>query len=650
MTWRERCQASGDSKTLAGILLCGLFAIGAYLRLNGIFVWPVSDDEYYSTTAVLRILEMGLPVDHCDGLYFRAPLFHYLAAAVAWPMTTDMVPGALRIVSSIASLITAPALLLIGRRMGSPFAGLLASALFLLSVWEIEFARFARMYALFACVAVWQVFYVQRYADTNRERDFYIAVVLALLGALSWAGGIFLVALPALAWWLKSQALPWRKLMVLVGSALLAIIARVLPQALSSPGPPSTAGAASAGMLINPFGDRLAEPYMVTVPLVFCLVMLIAGLLFRKQLSEIMDAWPDWLALGLIATSTAAGLALASVIVFSIYSLRDDAHNRSEKLWIFGGVLLAGVLLWTVAHLLYGTGPKGIAVLLFDYPDVWRRFLVPWFEVMPIWTAMLLAGTGVLFASSVLRPHRTSDGARLFLCAQIVLVSLATAINTDYIATRYTFFVYPLLLVAAALPLAWMIMAMTRRFPQPAAATAICVAIFVASEDHSLRPLVSINDYHHTFRIDYSSALANHYYPKSDYRAAAEYINVQARNGDLVIATHQAQSFYLDNIDYIFKGESSLEYPRVVCRPANIDRWTGKPVLGSIADVVVATASADPSASVWILTRTVEHAPTQHEKQFSSVLGDQFVHVTPDSRLAVAQVDANNLPGKRRVQ
>lgn len=138
----------------------------------------------------------------------------------------------LRLPAALLAIANVPLLHLLGRRIATPSAGLLAAALLALSAYHVWYSQEARMYSLLACTATaygWAAF---RALERSGPRP---AVLLALTGALlvyshpygplTWAG-IGLGALLVLGWRRDWPGLGW-----LAGAGIATILA-FLPWAL----------------------------------------------------------------------------------------------------------------------------------------------------------------------------------------------------------------------------------------------------------------------------------------------------------------------------------------------------------------------------------------------------------------------------------
>ncbi|HEX6998132.1 MAG TPA: glycosyltransferase family 39 protein [Gammaproteobacteria bacterium] len=166
--------------TAWGALLV-LTAIGAYVRLANLGALGFRWDEKYSSLAVKGILEHGIPELPSGMVYLRGGWLSYLMAASAQLLGHDEL--ALRLPVALFGVAIIPAAFLLGRALFGVPVGLLTAALVAFSAWDVELARYARMYAPFAFFYVLTILAVWRY---RVERE-------------SFAGGLLCIALALVA-------------------------------------------------------------------------------------------------------------------------------------------------------------------------------------------------------------------------------------------------------------------------------------------------------------------------------------------------------------------------------------------------------------------------------------------------------------------
>ncbi len=132
----------------------------------------------------------GWPAFDCGGQLQRGLLLQYLTAplsllGVSWESAPRIVSAHLQPAGPARGVRRRPP-----RRR--PALGLLALTVIALSVWETEMARFGRMYAPFQAVFLWYlVFFLRRTVDRD-SRAAVPMVILTIIGALLWEGGVLL--------------------------------------------------------------------------------------------------------------------------------------------------------------------------------------------------------------------------------------------------------------------------------------------------------------------------------------------------------------------------------------------------------------------------------------------------------------------------
>ena len=147
---------------------------------------PFSIDEYYFYKSINLIQESGLPEFLCGGYYVRGILLQYIILPFVSLLENQEL--ATRLPIALFSILTFPAIYLIGRDMGSRYIGILALFLFSFSIWQIEFARFARMYAPFQMLFMWQVLLFINPKLPTRNTNVLLNSVISCIAILFYEG------------------------------------------------------------------------------------------------------------------------------------------------------------------------------------------------------------------------------------------------------------------------------------------------------------------------------------------------------------------------------------------------------------------------------------------------------------------------------
>ena len=173
-------------------LLLGLTA-GLYGRIDGFGLRPLAVDEYYFVQSVGFILDHGIPSYPSGGFYGRGPLLQYVTAAGTFVLGVN--EFAFRFPSFLFSLGSILLAYAYGRRvMGRP-AALALGLVLLVSSWQIEFARFARMYSAFQFVTLLFLIALDDAYVRGKMQRRYVPHLLVIIAILTHELGILLAPL-----------------------------------------------------------------------------------------------------------------------------------------------------------------------------------------------------------------------------------------------------------------------------------------------------------------------------------------------------------------------------------------------------------------------------------------------------------------------
>ena len=182
----EEDTATGGLARGTLVALVVVVACGAGLRLWDLGASRLSIDESY--TAMAARLPAGDLVRHIDATDPHGPLAYLLLRPVA-AFTTDL--GALRMVSAVASIGALVIMAIWQRRAG--VAGLVTTAVFALSPFQLVYGRQVRMYGLLVLAGVTAAWAANRWLDATGRGWAVLAAVAGLVAALSHGTGVLLL-------------------------------------------------------------------------------------------------------------------------------------------------------------------------------------------------------------------------------------------------------------------------------------------------------------------------------------------------------------------------------------------------------------------------------------------------------------------------
>lgn len=170
------------------LLLFGFLAL--LIRAPGLGKWCFTVDEYYYYNSVNYILDKGIPQFPSGGYYVRGPLIQYLIA-----LTSLVFPEpefAARFVPLVFGVLSIPLFFLLCTHFLPTFPAFLCTSILLLSSWNIEFSRFARMYAPYQFTFFSFIYFFYSGYFLNNRIHKIISWCIAYLSILVSEGSIFI--------------------------------------------------------------------------------------------------------------------------------------------------------------------------------------------------------------------------------------------------------------------------------------------------------------------------------------------------------------------------------------------------------------------------------------------------------------------------
>lgn len=668
---------SGSPAVRVFFLLAGLaVAAGIFFRFWGLGGAPLAVDEYYLGTSILNLAERCLPEFPCGGFYTRGLLVQYLTLILLY-LGADL-ELAVRLIPVLASLMTVAAVWLIARRAGGIVAAALAAVLVSLSLWEIEFARFGRMYAPFQALFAWYVYFQLRHLIDGDTRAMVLYLLLSAIAIFVYAGAALLLALNflPLLWPHKRWNLP--HLFTSTGLLLAAVIKMRIdfrylgvPSEQLPPDAPPDPAAASEPSIPLPV-DVPYIPGAGWIILILGTGLLVLFLWFNRHRIRISHpAALFWLlalvvfAFGLVAFGVA--LVAAGILLRAPVPLETTAGplriTKSTYALILVALTAAVMIAAVYSAAGFTEGAKDGLRYLFNYPDVYYKVLLPWMRAIPlttVWLAMLLLPVLWLVWKNRSDVSDRFLTIRYLLALLIILVLLVGILLQPYRISRYTYFLYPVLLILASVGAVYLVRLAGNRSRPLAFAAALWLFVgFLATEDYGIRHLIAINDEEIRYRLSYDDALAAHYYNRWDFRGAAEFTNVRLSDGDRVVVFHQVLPHYLDRVDgYFIRAGTSIHSIVWGCG-GDRELWSSAPLLDENSEVRDIIRQAP--GTVWLLMRTpayewrdpleiflVERFDLQPE--YVSVDGNLGVYaIRPEKRSAEMHRGRSSRPWKPRL-
>jgi hypothetical protein len=347
---------------------------------------------------------------------------------------------------------------------------------------------------------------------------------------------------------------------------------------------------------------------------------IVCGLLLWSQYKNTKLAHPSallWLfalvaiCFGLIAFGIA--LVLVGLLSQAPLPLKNTQQLPRQIVNVYAPGLVVVAALFFLSFTLtapdFVVAAKSALNYLLNYPNVYYKVVRPWLLAIPVTTivmaTMLIPLLWVSLAPSKERSSSLTSTRYLFS----ILIGLALMVgllDQPYRISRYTYFLYPVVLVLASISIVQIAQHVEHRYGLRSPLVLIAAfGILVLTEDFGITHLVRINDPVVRYRLDYNDDLAAHYYKRWDIRGVAEYTNQHLGPDDRVLVFHQSLAHYLDQTDGIFVRKGSKIHSIIWGCGGTRELWSNASLLDE--DHEVYEIIETNKAATWLIMHTQEY-------------------------------------------
>lgn len=590
-----------DSNIIYWTIISIVVLLGIYIRFKGLGKWPLALDEYYIIKSSENILQYGLPQFPNGGYYVRGVLMQYLIAPLLPLGVKAEFAG--RIFPLISNIIAIPALYLIAKRVGNKLIATIAVIIFSLSIWEIEFARFARMYAPFQSLFLWYVYFALLDFENKNFQNFKWMLTLSAISIFVYEGSIFLVLLNFVPFVLLRK-FNSKYFILSVFVFTLSVFfnqfnfrtlnsAPILPiEALNN----STVELFSSPikipkvLLLYSFNE---EFFMFLTPLIILTTIFLTWLLIKNLNNKNFYSIFSLIFLSLCALFNQFGLFILSTLLFLFWNFLNDDFTTRKNLVFLTLIFSINLLYWfifgittTKWYVLFndfssyslGGVTKRLLVGFFSYPDNYISLLT-YIKTLPILTIFSFIFLIGFFIFLFFKPNNQKKFK--FLSGVLIFMSIMATIPTLlYDETRYTFFLVPILLVLV-------LYSVHNLFGRIIIKTKILnlsfsflvLVTFLISADFNLYHLKNIDKSDVNYRMIYNNNYKKHLYRRWDIKTPIEFVKKSLKKEDLIIINENSLEYYLPRVDYFNVDYMHEAFVALSVERGKKERWSASKLI-----------------------------------------------------------------------
>jgi len=660
--------------------------LGILIRLKGIGNVPLSIDEYYTVKSVENILKYGLPKFDSGGYYVRGIIYQYILAF------TSIVSGikpeiSFRFINVLFNLLMFPALYQLGKKVANKHVAYIAIILISFSLWEIEFTRFIRMYVVFQTIFVWYIYFLYRFVVEKNEKSLYWAYMLSFISIFIYEGSVFLVALNFLPFFLVPRQV--KKKTVILGAFLLIFAFLFITFDFRHLGvedylPPNFSGVNTASIPILLPAVLVLSLFRNPLGMVSFLVLLGFSFYFVYRLWNSQSQETTFkISISILLILSILNLFGLAFILFLVLLILEWLQLKSFTIKHFK-IFLVSVFLFLGFWFIYANfttdwlsffvtidsstvkqsvikqlqlknieelnssflSIKKIIFLLFNYPNFFKEIIRPWILGIPVFTILSTLLLSIHISLTILK--QTNDranqinGNNFILVIILLLLTAVAIVKTPYNSTRYSFFLYPVLLLMVVFAIYNIAFKLGKNWKR-SSIYFISITLFfvIPSEDFNLKHLLKIDDEAYVFRTSYYPKLAQHYFSKVDVKTPAEIINQNISSEDIVISTNYLQiDYYLTKLDYVYISPKSKELPIQSARKGTMDIWSNAGLI--YQDDYLLNLIENIKSTVWIVIASSIEDQENIEKEIANRYRDYVYYTSTDNRVEVYRVPKNS--------
>ncbi len=594
-----------SQKVYWGIIIISVL-IGAIIRFSGLGTWSLALDEYYIIKSSENILIHGLPQFPNGGYYMRGILLQYMIASLISIGIKAELAG--RIFSVIASLITIPALFLIVKKFVNYLIATVVIIIFSFSIWEIEFARFARMYTPFQAIFMWYIYFALTDYKSKNFEVYKWMLVLSAISIFVYEGSVFLAAFNFIPFILYRKI----RLKFLFGAVIVfftAVFINMFDFRTLNSNPIFPPDYVANALFSSPIKlPKVLLPFAFDNLFSSVLAVLLIGinsiLLFKIIMS--LQKKNFWSVLSLLVLAVSAllnqfGLFVLLFVLVIFWKLLE--LNLSKKnILLLSSIFIINFVFWFAFGLLsdnwyslfddfssfstWGIS-KRLLVGFLNFPDNYYSFY-NYCKTLPLLTSFS-AVLSAVFIIRLFKCDKDNTNLKFIYGSLIFFTLLATLPTLLYEETRYTFFEVPLLLIAVIYAVFYLTKKILNGYPQyhSLVFVFITMSVFIFSRDFNLYHLMNIDSQDVNYRMIYTNNVyKKHLYRRWDTKTPTDFVKKHLNDDDIIMINENSQEYYLPRVDYFSFDYRHQAFSTLSVNYGQRERWSNAKLIYNNKDLI----------------------------------------------------------------
>jgi 4-amino-4-deoxy-L-arabinose transferase-like glycosyltransferase len=623
-------------RIVVALLILMLLAVGFWLRARHLGDLGLVVDEGFQALAVRGILIHGVPKVDSGLIYARSIPFLYTQALAA--KLFGLSEFSLRFPSVLFGVAAIVAAYVLAVTLFSRKVGLLTATIMTFSVWEIEMSRYGRFYTAFQFMYVVSLLCFYRGFMVGQWIYKLWFIVAALITYSLHPLGVVLVTCFLIPLFSISYSTRRKLLLGLWAGGLTGVWVLYhkmigLLHAIDAPHFYSQGEASAMGILKtirSIIGEQLGIPPFFYIPRVRFLryvatqdplwllgPALVSGVATAYLLYRFFrrnDGRHTLVAIPMVWTAFLHqfGLVLLMLAVYAVSFARDLRWFLDPALRVVYGVVAFCLAFWIWVAADLGLSANRTLKAILGYPDFYSYFLMWFVKGWPILT--IFFGLGSLLLLVRFLSDRSAQTPLFALGAVFIPSILVSFSRPHYMEARYTFHLYPLMVIVFAMIATEAGSCLSKCVPLRAqlsrivvAAAMVLGALFI-SQDANPGDAWSIGNRTYQSARDPIRSVIN-WQPYAgfhqDHKSPSLYVRERLAPGDRVVALGPPHMvavyyFYIGRVDYAVGGPIDFRYHRTAKDGKIVTYITASEILDSLPEVkqIIEVGSG---GGIWLL-------------------------------------------------